>query len=63
MFRCQPVGRLTMTNSAGLVGDAPGGGLATVNGASLTRGLSGATRVITAGAAWLKDSSLVEVKP
>ena len=41
----QPVGRLTMTNSAGLVGDAPSGGLATVNGASLTRGLSGATQV------------------
>ena len=29
----------------------------------LVRGLAGATRVITAGAAWLKDSARVEVKP
>ena len=29
----------------------------------LVRGLSGVTQVITAGAAWLKDSTRVEVKP
>ena len=29
----------------------------------LVRGLAGATQVITAGAAWLKDSARVEVKP
>jgi multidrug efflux system membrane fusion protein len=29
----------------------------------LARGLAGATRVITAGAAWLKDSARVEIKP
>jgi uncharacterized protein (TIGR03437 family) len=39
-----PVGHLTMTNSASLRGDAPGGGLATIAGANLTRGLSGATQ-------------------
>ena len=39
-----PVGRLTMTNSASLRGDAAVGGLATIAGTGLTRGLSGATR-------------------
>ena len=29
----------------------------------LVRGLGGATQVITAGAAWLRDSTRVEVKP
>jgi uncharacterized protein (TIGR03437 family) len=38
-----PVARLALTNSASLRGDAPSGGLATINGAGLTRGLSGAT--------------------
>ena len=39
-----PVAHLTMTNSASLQGDAPSGGLATIGGAGLTRGLSGATQ-------------------
>jgi uncharacterized protein (TIGR03437 family) len=39
-----PVARLSLTNSASLQGDAPAGGLATIKGAGLTRGLSGATR-------------------
>jgi uncharacterized protein (TIGR03437 family) len=39
-----PVARLTLTNSASLRGDAPSGGLATISGAGLTRGLSGATQ-------------------
>jgi len=39
-----PVGRLTMTNSASRAGDATRGGLATILGAGLTRGRSGATR-------------------
>ncbi|HEX5706157.1 MAG TPA: IPT/TIG domain-containing protein [Pyrinomonadaceae bacterium] len=38
-----PVGRLTMTNSASLRGDATSDGLATIMGANLTRGASGAT--------------------
>lgn len=38
-----PVGRLTMTNSASRTGDATHGGLATILGAGLTRGRSGAT--------------------
>lgn len=38
-----PVARLSTTNSASLQGDAPTGGLATITGAGLTRGLSGAT--------------------
>jgi uncharacterized protein (TIGR03437 family) len=38
------VARLAMTNSASLQGDPPTGGLATINGTSLTRGLSGATQ-------------------
>ncbi|HYN86247.1 MAG TPA: hypothetical protein VER32_13450 [Pyrinomonadaceae bacterium] len=38
-----PVGRLTMTNSASLRGDATSDGLATIAGAGLTRGASGAT--------------------
>ncbi len=39
-----PVARLALTNSASLQGDAPTGGLATITGTGLTRGLSGATR-------------------
>ncbi|HEX8190858.1 MAG TPA: hypothetical protein VF586_21035, partial [Pyrinomonadaceae bacterium] len=39
-----PVARLGVTNSASLQGAAPTGGLATVTGAGLTRGLSGATQ-------------------
>ena len=39
-----PVGRLTLTNSASLHGDAARGGLATVRGEGLTRGRAGATR-------------------
>ncbi|HEU4594861.1 MAG TPA: IPT/TIG domain-containing protein [Pyrinomonadaceae bacterium] len=39
-----PVARLSMTNSASQQGDAPQGGLATINGTGLTRGLTGATR-------------------
>jgi uncharacterized protein (TIGR03437 family) len=39
-----PVARLTLTNSASLQGDAPSGGLASVRGVGLTRGLSGATQ-------------------
>ena len=39
-----PVAHLTMTNSASLRGDAPSGGLATIGGTGLTRGLSGATQ-------------------
>ena len=39
-----PVARLTMTNSASLQGDAAHGSLATINGAGLTRGASGATQ-------------------
>lgn len=39
-----PVARLQLTNSASLQGDAPSGGLATVKGSGLTRGLSGATQ-------------------
>ncbi|HEV3471197.1 MAG TPA: hypothetical protein VG148_17870 [Pyrinomonadaceae bacterium] len=39
-----PVGRLSLANSASLVGGAPRGGLATIRGANLTRGRSGATR-------------------
>ncbi len=38
-----PVARLTMTNSASQQGDAPRGGLATIKGTGLTRGLTGAT--------------------
>ena len=38
------VARLSVTNSASLQGDAPAGGLATITGAGLTRGQSGATR-------------------
>jgi uncharacterized protein (TIGR03437 family) len=38
------VARLSMTNSASLQDDAPTGGLATITGAGLTRGLSGATQ-------------------
>lgn len=38
------VARLSATNSASLQGNAPFGGLATINGAGLTRGLSGATQ-------------------
>ena len=39
-----PVARLSITNSASLQGDAPTGGLATITGAGLTRGLSGTTQ-------------------
>ena len=39
-----PVARLALTNSASLQGDAPSGGLATISGAGLTRGASGATQ-------------------
>jgi uncharacterized protein (TIGR03437 family) len=39
-----PVARLSATNSASLQGDAPTGGLATITGAGLTRGQSGATQ-------------------
>ena len=39
-----PVGRLTMTNSASLTGDATSDGLATIRGTGLTRGLAGATQ-------------------
>ncbi len=39
-----PVARLTVTNSASLQGDAPSGGLATISGTGLTRGLTGATQ-------------------
>jgi uncharacterized protein (TIGR03437 family) len=39
-----PVARLSLTNSASLQGDAPAGGLATISGTGLTRGLSGATQ-------------------
>lgn len=39
-----PVARLSLTNSASLQGDPPTGGLATINGTGLTRGLSGATQ-------------------
>ena len=38
-----PVARLTVTNSASLQGGPPSGGLATLVGAGLTRGLSGTT--------------------
>ncbi len=38
------VARLSATNSASLQGDAPTGGLATITGTGLTRGLSGATQ-------------------
>jgi uncharacterized protein (TIGR03437 family) len=38
------VARLAVTNSASLQGDAPTGGLATIKGTGLTRGLSGATQ-------------------
>ncbi|HEX6186265.1 MAG TPA: hypothetical protein VFZ44_20415 [Pyrinomonadaceae bacterium] len=43
-----PVARLTVTNSASLQGGAPSGGLATVGGVGLTRGLSGATQAAAA---------------
>lgn len=39
-----PVGHLNMKNSASLQGDAPLGGLATIEGTNLTRGLAGATQ-------------------
>jgi uncharacterized protein (TIGR03437 family) len=39
-----PVARLSVTNSASLQGGPPTGGLATINGTGLTRGLSGATQ-------------------
>ncbi len=39
-----PVARLFVTNSASQQGDAPSGGLATIKGTGLTRGLSGATQ-------------------
>ncbi|HEX8283058.1 MAG TPA: IPT/TIG domain-containing protein [Pyrinomonadaceae bacterium] len=39
-----PVARLSVTNSASLQGDAPSGGLATIKGTGLTRGLSGETQ-------------------
>lgn len=39
-----PVAHLSLTNSASLQGDPPTGGLATITGEGLTRGLSGATR-------------------
>jgi uncharacterized protein (TIGR03437 family) len=39
-----PVARLSVTNSASMQGGAPSGGLATVGGAGLTRGFSGATQ-------------------
>jgi uncharacterized protein (TIGR03437 family) len=39
-----PVARLALTNSASLQGGAPAGGLATITGVGLTRGLSGATQ-------------------
>jgi uncharacterized protein (TIGR03437 family) len=39
-----PVARLSVTNSASRQGDAPSGGLATIKGVGLTRGLSGATQ-------------------
>ena len=39
-----PVARLSVTNSASLRGDAPSGGLATITGEGLTRGLAGATQ-------------------
>jgi uncharacterized protein (TIGR03437 family) len=39
-----PVARLSVTNSASLQGDPPTGGLATIKGTGLTRGLSGATQ-------------------
>ncbi|HEX8145662.1 MAG TPA: hypothetical protein VF591_00550 [Pyrinomonadaceae bacterium] len=45
-----PVARLGVTNSASVQGDAPTGGLATVNGTGLTRGLSGATQSEAAAA-------------
>ena len=38
-----PVGRLTVTNSASLRGDAAHGSLAAINGSGLTRGASGST--------------------
>jgi uncharacterized protein (TIGR03437 family) len=40
-----PVGRLTLTNSASLRGEAPAGGLGTISGVGLTRGRRGATQV------------------
>ncbi|HEX8500665.1 MAG TPA: hypothetical protein VF659_08745 [Pyrinomonadaceae bacterium] len=43
-----PVARLTVTNSASLQGGPPSGGLATLAGAGLTRGLSGATQTSAA---------------
>ncbi|HEX8351985.1 MAG TPA: IPT/TIG domain-containing protein, partial [Pyrinomonadaceae bacterium] len=46
-----PVARLTVTNSASLQGGPPSGGLATVSGAGLTRGLSGATQADAAARA------------
>jgi uncharacterized protein (TIGR03437 family) len=39
-----PIARLTVTNSASLQGNAPSGGLATISGTGLTRGLTGATQ-------------------
>ena len=39
-----PVARLAVTNSASMRGDAPSGGLATLNGNGLTRGRTGATQ-------------------
>ncbi|MBV8859258.1 MAG: hypothetical protein JOZ02_20160 [Acidobacteria bacterium] len=39
-----PVARFSVTNSASLQGDAPTGGLATIDGNGLTRGQSGATQ-------------------
>jgi uncharacterized protein (TIGR03437 family) len=38
------IGHLSMTNSASRQGDAPQGGLATINGSNLTRGQTGATQ-------------------
>ncbi|HEX8559095.1 MAG TPA: hypothetical protein VF668_13400 [Pyrinomonadaceae bacterium] len=45
-----PVARLSVTNSASLQGDPPSGGLATISGAGLTRGASGATEAAAAAA-------------
>ena len=41
-----PVAHLSATNSASLQGNAPTGGLATITGTGLTRGLSGATQAV-----------------
>jgi RND family efflux transporter MFP subunit len=55
VFALDAPGRRALRRDVGLVG---------VDGDRvLVRGLDGVTRVITAGAAWLRDSARVEVKP